>query len=158
MPSKISQRKNDIDRYFQEHPVPTVSGLARALGMERRRLVNYKGSDSRLRQALQRIEEFLETRAYGPQSTGFVFGLKNNFNWQDKPDEADKKGSRREASPFELLNDEKLAAFLMWDLEQKHKAAGGKSRRPRTPSEDELRTFMDVPNIPLKTGGGWQNG
>ena len=79
-----------IDVYFEKHEEkPTVSGLARALGMSRRTLINYKAKKEFLptiKECRARIEEALETNLYGNSVTGTIFNLKNNFSWKDQQD------------------------------------------------------------------------
>ncbi|WOI85983.1 terminase small subunit [Rhodococcus qingshengii] len=65
----------------------TVSGLARALGMSRETLVQYKKnekfSDSIL-PAYERCHEFAETQLYSRNASGASFSLKNNWGWKDR--------------------------------------------------------------------------
>ena len=79
----IKAKKAAITRFFAQNETPTVSGLADVLGMKRNELLHSGNKDVVIRQAMNRIESFLEARAYGPNATGYIFGLKNNFGWQD---------------------------------------------------------------------------
>lgn len=66
---------------------PTVSGLAYALGMSRRALLDYEDKDDFLptiKRAKDRIAIALEQRLYGQTVTGVIFNLKNNFGWKDR--------------------------------------------------------------------------
>jgi DNA-packaging protein gp3 len=81
--------QRDIDVYFSsrnEIKRPTVTGLARALGMTRQSLINY-GKDERffdtVLDAKLQVEEFLENRLYDSAPTGAIFNLKNNYKWED---------------------------------------------------------------------------
>lgn len=67
----------------------TMSGLALALGMSRRTLVNYSHKDEFLpaiKRARQKVEESLERSLYGNGVAGVIFNLKNNFGWKDQKD------------------------------------------------------------------------
>ena len=67
--------------------VPTVSGLAMALGMSRQALLDYQNKGEFLdtiKRAKQRIEAAVEQRLFGNNVTGVIFNLKNNFGWKDK--------------------------------------------------------------------------
>jgi hypothetical protein len=71
--------RNDLNR-------PTITGLARSLGLSRQGLIEYcnKGAFSdTVRDAKQRVEEFLENRLYDSSPTGAIFNLKNNYKWED---------------------------------------------------------------------------
>ena len=77
----------DIDKYFEESTIYTVSGLAYALNMSTEALRNYEDKDDFLvtvKRAKQRIEISLEERLAGNNVTGSIFNLKNNFKWKDK--------------------------------------------------------------------------
>lgn len=95
--------QHKIDAYFEycdnlvmvnkegdEVPTPqpyTISGLARCLDVDTETLRNYENRDeffATIKQAKQRVEEYLETRLYGQAVTGVIFNLKNNFKWKDK--------------------------------------------------------------------------
>ena len=65
--------------------MPTMSGLAQALGMDRRTLLNYskRSEFSRtVKRAKQRVEMALEKALYGKNVKGVIFNLKNNFGWK----------------------------------------------------------------------------
>lgn len=85
--------KQKIDEYFIEcdkKELPyTMSGLAYALKIDRRTLVNYGNKESffsLIADAKDRIQKQLEEKAltgkYNAQFT--MFNLKNNYGWQDK--------------------------------------------------------------------------
>ncbi len=67
--------------------LPTMSGLALSLDVDRRTVVNYSNNDKyfpTIKKARAKIESFIETRLYGNNVTGCIFNLKNNFDWKDK--------------------------------------------------------------------------
>lgn len=81
-----------IDRYFdgydrKELPY-TVTGLAVALGLDRKGLIEYGGRpefSNTIKKAKAKVEEFLERRLLSAGCvTGVIFNLKNNFGWKDK--------------------------------------------------------------------------
>lgn len=91
----VELMQSRIDEYFnliQDHEdVPTVAGLALHLGfVARSTLKDYQERprfSAVVKRALTRIERELERRLYsGKPPIGLIFGLKNNFGWQDKHD------------------------------------------------------------------------
>lgn len=85
--------KQKIDEYFIEcdkKELPyTISGLAYALKIDRRTLVNYSYKESffsLLNEAKSKIQKQLEENALkGKSNAQFtMFNLKNNYGWQDK--------------------------------------------------------------------------
>ena len=90
------EMQKDIDGYFKsvtwevegrELCKPTVEGLAYALDMTRKGLIDYsKKSDFcyTIKRAKQRIAIALENNLWGTAVTGTIFNLKNNFGWVDK--------------------------------------------------------------------------
>ena len=67
----------------------TMSGLARAIGMDRRTLLNYEKKDKffpTIQEARKKIEEYAESRLYDRDGNrGAIFNLQNNFKgWEDK--------------------------------------------------------------------------
>ncbi len=81
-----------IDKYFNEcdnkHEPYTVTGLAMALDIDRRTLLNYSDKDEffpTIKKAKLRVENYLEKRLINDSSTtGIIFNLKNNYDWKDK--------------------------------------------------------------------------
>lgn len=85
-----------IDEYFEYAKYekddsvtyrPTMAGLAKALGMSRQALLEYKKKDEFLvtiKNARLEVEEALEEALYGTGVAGVIFNLKNNFGWKDK--------------------------------------------------------------------------
>lgn len=77
------------EKYCYEQYKPfTVSGLAYALGIDRRTLLNYSDKDEffpTIKRAKNRIEVFLEESLItGGSCSGIIFNLKNNYDWKDK--------------------------------------------------------------------------
>ena len=92
--------------------LPTMSGLALSLDVDRRTLVNYSHNEKffpTIRKARAKIESFIETRLYGGNVAGCVFNLKNNFDWKDKQ-EVETKDTTNEVSDEEL--NAKIAALM----------------------------------------------
>ena len=66
---------------------PTMSGLALAIGVDRRTLVNYAHKDDffpSIKKARATVESALESKLYDGSPAGVIFNLKNNFAWDDK--------------------------------------------------------------------------
>lgn len=66
----------------------TMSGLARALGIDRKTLLNYKNRDEyfpTIKEALNRCEEYAESQLFGPFANGAKFSLNNNFTGEYQP-------------------------------------------------------------------------
>ena len=100
-----------VETYFEEDAMvdmgeyiafqPTMSGLARSLGLSRQSLLNYESRDEFLdtiKDARLRVEEALEGRLYGNSPTGAIFNLKNNFGWKDAK-EVDNKSTDGSMTP-----------------------------------------------------------
>jgi hypothetical protein len=73
-------------------PAPyTMSGLAYALGIDRRTLLDYSKRESffpLVKAARQKVENDVETRLMeGKNQAGAIFNLKNNFAWVDKTEQ-----------------------------------------------------------------------
>jgi len=82
-----------IDDYFimcDEKGKPyTMSGLALAIGCDRRTLINYGNDEDfflTIKKARDRVENFAEEKLYDRNvpTVGVIFNLKNNWNWVDK--------------------------------------------------------------------------
>lgn len=80
-----------IELYFEqckdERRPYTMSGLAYALDMDRRTLLDYSYRDEFLptiKKARDRIQQYVEERLFENNVTGAIFNLKNNFGWEDK--------------------------------------------------------------------------
>lgn len=81
----------ETDAYMGEEDkkvyAPTMSGLAYALGVDRRTLHSYSLNDEflpSLKKAKARVETALEQRLYSGNVAGVIFNLKNNYSWTDK--------------------------------------------------------------------------
>jgi len=78
------------ESYGISNPEPyTMSGLAYALGMDRRTLIDYKNRDEFLptiKRARDRVESDVEKRMNDKETftPGLIFNAKNNFEWKDK--------------------------------------------------------------------------
>ena len=88
----IDKYFKEIDEHNKEFPLEripyTVTGLAMALDMTRRTLLDYcEKSDAfshTIKKAKLKVEEFNERQLYrNTQVTGVIFNLKNNFGWED---------------------------------------------------------------------------
>lgn len=78
-----------IQDYLGSTEVPTMSGMAYALGMDRRSLLNYSKKEEffpTIKRARDFIEAFNEEQLISGKGNvaGLIFNLKNNFNWKDK--------------------------------------------------------------------------
>lgn len=70
----------------------TMAGLARAIGLDRKTLLNYEKRDEffpSLQAAKDRCEEYAESQLFSPYSNGAKFNLINNYrgkhqDWADK--------------------------------------------------------------------------
>lgn len=90
--SSVEDMEKDIQKYFEEcdkkEKPYTMSGLALALDMDRRSLLNYSKDEMffpTIKKAKQKIETQLEENALlgKGNSTFTIFNLKNNFEWKD---------------------------------------------------------------------------
>lgn len=81
-----------IDAYFKERDETkepyTMTGLAIALDMDRKSLVNYAQRDEfflTIKKAREKVEDYAERSLYRASNvTGIIFNLKNNFSWVDR--------------------------------------------------------------------------
>jgi hypothetical protein len=93
----VQELDEAIELYFEtdaymgkddtKHFAPTMSGLAYALGIDRKTLHNYTNNDEffpSLKKAKARVETALEQRLYAANPAGVIFNLKNNYSWTDK--------------------------------------------------------------------------
>lgn len=87
------QLEEAINTYYAECEIKekplTMSGLAYALGVSRKTLVNYSYRDEFLltiEKARNKVELDNEERLVGGKgsATGIIFSMKNNFGWVDK--------------------------------------------------------------------------
>ena len=98
----VKELQDAVDNYFkvdawivngegEKTYLPTMSGLALSLDVDRRTVVNYSNKEEyfpTIKKARAKIEAFIETRLYGNNVTGLIFNLKNNFDWKDKSEVA----------------------------------------------------------------------
>ena len=86
------EMQEKIDDYFKQCDCSnrpyTITGLALALDMDRRTLLNYGEKEElfpTIKKAKLRVENYLEERLIRDTScTGIIFNLKNNYGWKDK--------------------------------------------------------------------------
>ena len=67
--------------------MPTMSGLALALNVDRKTITNYANKEDyfpTIKKARNIVEQTLERRLYLNNPAGTIFNLKNNFGWADK--------------------------------------------------------------------------
>ena len=83
-----------IDKYFkecdeQDEPY-TVTGLALALDLDRKSIINYSKDDMffhTIKNAKLKIENYLGKNLLKNSAvTGTIFNLKNNYGWKDNQD------------------------------------------------------------------------
>lgn len=90
------------------NPAPyTMSGLARAMGIDRDTLINYASKEEyfgAIKAARERVHEDVEQRLMEKQATGAIFNLKNNFGWKDKTETDITSGG----NPIQIYIPEKL--------------------------------------------------
>ena len=105
----VEQMEKDIEKYFKECDKKdkpyTVSGLAYALDMDRRSLLNYSKDEKffpTIKRAKQKIEQQLEEKGLmGTSNATFtIFNLKNNFDWVDKQEQEITSNNR-----YNIIND-----------------------------------------------------
>lgn len=90
--SSANDMQKNIDKYFiecdeKEKPY-TMSGLAYALDMDRKSLLNYSKDEQffpTIKRAKEKVEQQLEENALmgKANSTFTIFNLKNNYGWKD---------------------------------------------------------------------------
>lgn len=90
--SDIEHLEKKINAYFAECDAKekpyTICGLAYALDIDRRTLLNYEKTSNffpTIKKAKLRCEMYAEEQLYmGKNAAGVIFNLKNNYNWKDK--------------------------------------------------------------------------
>lgn len=99
------QLQEAINAYYSECEIKekplSLSGLAEALDIARKTLVNYSYRDEFLptiEKARRKVERDNEERLIGGKgnATGIIFSMKNNFGWVDKT-EVDNKLTLKQA-------------------------------------------------------------
>jgi hypothetical protein len=84
---KVWDNKEEKELLVSDPAPYTMSGLANALEISRRALLDYADRDEFLptiKWARGKVEEDVETRLMEKQATGAIFNLKNNFGWKDE--------------------------------------------------------------------------
>jgi len=90
--ASVEELGRKIDEYFAECDAKnepyTVTGLALALGLDRKGLLLYQGKNeysNTIQKAKQKVQAYAERQLYrNGQVAGVIFSLKNNFGWEDK--------------------------------------------------------------------------
>ena len=117
----VTKLQKDVEKYFklcdEEKKPYTVSGLALALNMDRRSLLNYSKDEKffpTIKMAKQKIEAQLEENALMNKCnpTFTIFNLKNNFNWKDNMQEREEEKDIQNAKDIvvkirEIANNDK---------------------------------------------------
>jgi hypothetical protein len=87
------EMQKKIDKYFEQcdrmNEPYTVTGLALALDLDRKALINYGENEefsNTLKKAKLKVENWLEKNLITGQgnATGIIFNLKNNYGYKDK--------------------------------------------------------------------------
>ena len=115
--TSVEDMQKIIDEYFiicdeKEKPY-TMSGLAYALDMDRKSLLNYSKDEQffpTIKKAREKVEQQLEENALmGKANATFtIFNLKNNYGWKDKTEVEVRKDPIEDLTPLaELLKGEK---------------------------------------------------
>ena len=109
------KKYNDVDifekkvkEYFEkcdnEQRPYTMSGLAFALDLDRKSLLNYSKNEKffpTIKKAREKVEQQLEESLYRlGNNSGIIFNLKNNFGWVDKQEQEVTSTSR-----YNIIND-----------------------------------------------------
>ena len=90
--TNVEDMEKIIEEYFimcdeKEKPY-TMSGLAYALDMDRKSLLNYSKDEKffpTIKKAKLKIEQQLEENLYRlGNNSGIIFNLKNNYGWRDQ--------------------------------------------------------------------------
>lgn len=79
-------KTNEQFAYISPEPY-TMSGLAYALGVDRKTILNYSDREQffpTIKRARDRVQMDVERRLMEKQPTGAIFNLKNNFGWVDE--------------------------------------------------------------------------
>ena len=109
----IEQFNKLVNDYFntcdKQNKPYTLSGLAYALDLDRKSLLNYSKNEKffpTIKKAKEKIEQQLEENALmGKANATFtIFNLKNNYGWQDKTEVDVRKNPIEDLTPLaELL-------------------------------------------------------
>ena len=91
--TSVEEVEKLIEKYFEECKTDkrpyTMSGLAYALDMDRKTLLNYSKNEDfflTIKKAKDFVEQSLEEKLISTSgvATGIIFNLKNNYDWKDK--------------------------------------------------------------------------
>ena len=93
--NSVEELEKKVNQYFLNCDIEgkpyTMTGLAIALDMDRRSLLNYRKEAAYekffpiIKKARDKVEESLERKLLTDSTvTGVIFNLKNNFDWKDK--------------------------------------------------------------------------
>jgi benzoyl-CoA reductase/2-hydroxyglutaryl-CoA dehydratase subunit BcrC/BadD/HgdB len=111
--TKVEDMEKIIKKYFDEcdkkEKPYTMSGLAYALDMDRKSLLNYSKDEKffpTIKKAKEKVEQQLEENALSNKSnsTFTIFNLKNNFGWKDTIIQENKEISKVDELLEELKN------------------------------------------------------
>ena len=113
--NNVEDMEKIIEEYFnlcdeKEKPY-TMSGLAYALDMDRRSLLNYSKNEQffpTIKKARERVEQQLEENALmgKANSTFTIFNLKNNYGWRDSVEVTDNRELNKVEELLTKLEDE----------------------------------------------------
>lgn len=84
-----SKKTDSVVEIIDPEPY-TIAGLAYALGMDRRSLLNYAERDNfflTVKRAREKVQLDVERRLMEGQTVGAIFNLKNNFDYSDKTEQ-----------------------------------------------------------------------
>lgn len=90
----VEELDKKIQAYFaecEEKEKPyTISGLALALDVDRKTIVNYSNKEQffpTIKKARAKCENYAEEQLFvGRNTAGIIFNLKNNYSWKDQQD------------------------------------------------------------------------
>jgi len=101
--TSVEKMEEDIEKYFNEcdekEKPYTMSGLAYALDMDRKSLLNYSKDEQffpTIKRAKEKVEQQLEENALSGKAnaTFTIFNLKNNYGWVDKQEVENSSSNR----------------------------------------------------------------
>ena len=122
-----SKKSDGVIEVINPEPY-TMAGLAYALGMDRRTLLEYSKTDQfspTIKAARNRVQLDVERRLMEGNSTGAIFNLKNNFGYVDKT-EVDQNVSG-ELQTARGLSDNELNAIIDADYTKRHQSNNGEA-------------------------------
>jgi hypothetical protein len=105
-----------VDKYFADceylEKPPTMSGLAYAMGIDRKTLINYSKKEDYFptyKKARDRVEASMEDLLLSGKATaGVIFSFKNNFGWADKQPEQEDSEKSNSSVTINIVKDEGL--------------------------------------------------